>query len=274
MRITMEKIVKTTFELTSCFVLVVLFTSQNAGAAEMFHCVSGNKTIRQNYEICKRAASDSGLTATERAGSAYRAGIIGTMKAIDASSAEVLGYLLTAQEGGIQGATLQLADIYKDGYKDIQKNFEKASSLYESIIASGRITRSYKKALLARAEMRLQGHAYASDPRAIENDLLKAAAFHDPSDELDLSTIGRYYSDVNSPLHNRYTAYFWKYVEYKQAITPIFKGMFYKDLEEMSAVLERKHVDWIIKEVDQETKFATIVLPSKVKNYVKEQNIK
>jgi len=122
--------------------------------------------------------------------------------------------------------------------------------------------------------MRLKGQVYEKDPRAIEEDLLRAAAIHDPEDELDLSTIGRYYGDLNSPLHNRYVAYFWKYLEYKQAITPIFKGMFYKEQEKMAAVLEPEHVDWITKQVDQYTRSGALILPRKVMNYVKEQNIK
>ena len=269
-----HKTVNKAFKFANHFLFAVVLTIQTSVSAETFHCVSGNKTVRQNYQACKQAAENSGLSDWDRAFSAYKAGLLGKWEEINAPSAEILGYLLTAQEGGILAATLALGNIYEDGYRDIQKNPEKASSLYESVIAAGSLSHSHKKALLARAEMRLKGQVYEKDPRAIEDDLLRAAAIHDPEDELDLSTIGRYYGDLNSPLHNRYVAYFWKYLEYKQAITPIFKGMFYKEQEKMAAVLEPEHVDWITKQVDQYTRSGALILPRKVMNYVKEQNIK
>lgn len=269
-----DKTTSKTFKFASRFLFALLLTAQTAVIAETFHCVSGDKTFKQNYQACKQAAKDSGLSDSERAYSAYKAGLLGQWEEVNAPSAEILGYLLIAQEGGILQATLALGDIYKDGYRDIQKNAQKASSLYESIIAVGSLSRSHKKALLARAEMRFKGQVYEKDARAIEDDLFRAAAIHDPADELDLSTIGRYYGDLNSPLHNRYVAYFWKYLEYKQAVSPIFKGMFYTQQEKMAAVLEPEHVSWITKQVDQNSRSGALVLPRKIINYVNENSLR
>lgn len=274
MRQRVTEIRRKTLHLAGVCIFLVCLVAHQAAYSAGYNCFEGDITIRQAYEKCKNAAADRQLPDDRRAFAAYKAGLMGTFKEINASSIEVLGYLLIAHDSGIKAASVELGEIYSTGYRDISKNLPKAIAYLDSVINLGGTSYARKKALLKRAAMKLNGEGFAVNGEDAQKDLFRAAFIHDPADEFDLYLIAGHYSAPNSPLYNRYMAYFWEYMGYKMATTAALKGLFYTELEKSELELEAIHLQWIRSEVDKNPTAATLFLPEKAFNYFQQAGLK